>query len=119
MINSFREEVINNSTQLVTLNSKIILLEEENKKFKMDMEDSQRRLRLNNVEVISLSNPYGILTDESMTLEVLNSIGLNLTPVDIEACHVVPSKRKDGKRVKVCRVLSRKVKESVFYGQKG
>ena len=46
-INSCREEVIDNSTQLVTLNSKIILLEEENKKFKMDIEDSQRRLRLN------------------------------------------------------------------------
>ena len=69
-INSFRAEVINNSTQLVTLNSMIILLEEENKKFKMDIEDSQRRLRLNYVEVISLPKPNGILTDESMTLEV-------------------------------------------------
>ena len=118
-INSFREEVINNYTQLVTLNSKIILLEEENKKFKMDIEDSQRRSRLNNVEVISLPNPNGILTDESMTLEVLNLIGLNLTPVDIEACHVVPSKRKDGKCVTVCRFLSRKVKESVFTAKKG
>ena len=52
---------------------------------------------------IGLPNPNGILTDEKMTLDVLKSLGLNLTTVNIEACHVVPSKRKGGKRVTVCR----------------
>ena len=55
-----------------------------------------------------------------MTLDVLNnSLGLNLASIDIEACHVVPSKQKDGKRVTVCRFLSCKVKDSVFAAKKG
>ena len=47
--NSFREEVIN--TQIVTLNSKI-LLEQENNRNKLDIEDAQRRSQMNNVEII-------------------------------------------------------------------
>ena len=93
-IKSFRKEVENNSTQIVSLTSKILLLEEENKRIKTDIEDSQRRSRINNIEVIGLPNPNGTLTDEAMTLDVLyNSLGLNLASNDIEACHVVPSKR--------------------------
>ena len=48
-INFFREEVINNSTQIVTINSKI-LLEQENNRNKLDIEDAQRRSRMNNVK---------------------------------------------------------------------
>ena len=40
-IKSFRKEVENNSTQIVSLTSKILLLEEENKRIKTDIEDSQ------------------------------------------------------------------------------
>ena len=54
-----------------------------------------------------------------MTLDVLYSLGLNLTTVDMEASHVVPLKRKGGKHVTVCRFLSRKMKKSVFAAKKG
>ena len=119
-IKSFRKEVENNLMQIVSLTSKILLLEEENKQIKTDIEDSQRRSRINNIEVIGLPNPNGTLMDEAMTLDVLNnSLGLNHASIDIEACHVVPSKQKDGKRVTVCRFLSHKVKDSVFAAKKG
>ena len=55
----------------------------------MNIEDAQRRLWINNIEIIGLPNPNNNLTDEKMTL-------------DIDACHVVPTNRKDGKRVTVC-----------------
>ena len=51
---TFREEVSNNSAQIVTLNSKILLLQQENNILKTDIEDIHHRSRSNNIEIVCL-----------------------------------------------------------------
>ena len=92
---TFREEVSNNSTQIVTLNSEILLLQQENNILKTDIEDMQHRSRSNNIEIVGLPDPREDSSDES-----ISELGLKDFPSEyIDACHVVPTRRKDGKRV--------------------
>ena len=117
---TFREEVSNNSTQIVTLNSEILLLQQENNILKTDIEDMQRRSRSNNIEIVGLPDPRQDSSDESMAIKLFSELGLKDFPSEyIDACHVVPTRRKDGKRVVVCRFVSRKMKEKVLLAKKG
>ena len=117
---TFREEVSNNSVQIVTLNSKILLLQQENNILKTDIEDIHRRSRSNNIEIVGLPDPRQDSSDESMAMELFNELGLSDFQSDyIDACHVVPARRKDGRRVVVCRFVSRKMKEKVLLAKKG
>ena len=117
---TFREEVSNNSAQIVTLNSKILLLQQENNILKTDIENIHRRSRSNNIEIVGLPDPRQDSSDESMAMELFSELGLSDFQSDyIDACHVVPTRRKDGRRVVVCRFVSRKMKEKVLLAKKG
>ena len=97
---TFREEVSNNSTQIVTLNSEILLLQQENNILKTDIEDMQHRSRSNNIDIAGLPDPRQDSSDESMAIKLFSELGLKDFPSEyIDACHVVPTRRKDSKRV--------------------
>ena len=117
---TFREEVSNNSTQIVTLNSKILLLQQENNILRTDIEDIHRRSRSNNIEIVGLPDPRQDSSDESMAMELFSELGLSDFQSDyIDACHVVPTRRKDGRKIVVCRFVLRKMKEKVLLAKKG
>ena len=95
---TFREEVSNYSTQIVTLNSEILLLQQENNILKTDIEDMHRRSRSNNIEIVGLPDPQQDSSDESIVIKLFSELGLKDFPSEyIDACHVVPTRRKDGK----------------------
>ena len=120
IIITFRGEVPNNSTQIVTLNFEILLLQQENNILKTDIEDMQCRSRSNNIEIVGIPDPRQDSSDESMAIKLFSELGLKDFPSEyIDACHVVPTHRKDGKRVVVCRFVSRKMKEKVLLAKKG
>ena len=74
-------------------------------------------LRVDNIEVVGLPTPIDGESNEDLLLECLDS----LEPVssnDISICHEVPSRRKDNKRVMVCKFVKRKSKIVVLKAKK-
>ena len=71
---------------------------------------------MNNVEIVGLPEPQVNVSDESMVIEAINNMGPStpLTPNDIDICHILPSNRKDKKRVVICKFISRKTKSMVI-----
>ena len=45
---------------------------------------------------------------------MFEEIGVKVKPLDIEACHRVPSKRKDNKKPLIVRFVNRKIRDNVF-----
>ena len=114
-IAAFREEVATNSTKIIALNSKIILLEQDNNMLKSEIEDVQRRSRFKNIEIVGLPEPQPNSSDENMAIQLFGELGVkDFRSEDIEAWHVVSTRRKDGERVVVCRFVSRKTKERIL-----
>lgn len=84
------------------------------------LEGVDQYLRVNNVEIIGLTEPEGDETDEDVVIKAINGMipPTPLTPKDIDICHVLPSKRNDKKRVLVCKFISRKTKVMVINTKK-
>ena len=77
---------------------------------KRDLNSVQQYLRVDNIEIVGLPPPTESQTDENLLVEALQSLELEdhapLTKEHIDICHEVPSQRRDGKRVVVCKFLS-------------
>ena len=71
-------------------------------------------LHVNKVEIVGL--PEVNVSDESMVIEAINNMGPStpLTLNDIDICHILPSNRKDKKRVVIGKFISRKTKSMVI-----
>ena len=72
------------------------------------------------MEVIGLPLPQENESDEDLLVECFSELGLDfeLTNEDIDICHEVPSRRKDKKRVVICKFMSCKSKLAVIQAKK-
>ena len=78
-------------------------------------------LRVNNVEIVGLPEPSDDETNEDVILSALNSLpelSFQLTSEHIDISHPIPSKRRDHKRVSICKFISRKAKIDVLEAKK-
>ena len=81
----------------------------------------EQYLRINNIEIIGLPEPSEEENNEELLLKALNSlenITYQIVKEDIDISHPIPSRRKDEKRVSVCRFVSRKTKYDVLEAKK-
>ena len=76
---------------------------------------------VNNLEIVGLPPAESQGTPiEDMLLEIFNGLpelSKQVSPDDIDICHM-PSDRKDGKLVAVCRFISRKMKLDILQAKK-
>ena len=77
---------------------------------------------MDNIEVVGLLTPSENEDDEDLLLECINSINLDREPIvkdDIDICHQIPTRRRDHKRVVMCKFMSGKSKIAVLSAKKG
>ena len=71
-------------------------------------------LRINNVETVGLPDPSDDESHEQVLLEALNS----LQDLTVHISHPIPNRHYDGKKVSVCKFVSRKTKIDVIEPKK-
>ena len=81
----------------------------------------EQYLRVNNLAIVGLppTEEEGASIEDTL-IDIFNSvpdIGKQVTPEDIDICHM-PSDRKDGKLVAVCKFKSRKSKIDILQAKK-
>ena len=119
----------NNTAAIQNLNNDNLMLKSQNGLLQNQVNDLQRQinsidqyLRVDNVEVVGLPEPAEDQTDEDSLVEVFNQLDHGFTEpfssYDINISHVVPSRRRDGKRVVVCKFMTRKSKIAVLEAKK-
>ena len=124
IVDSFRKDQIENSTQIVAMKVEIELLKEQNKKmeknFAARLNNLEQRTRINNIEIVGLTKPSPLETDTLVALNLLNNeIGANVQQEEIEALHEVLSKRKDDKRIVVVHFKHRGRRDEILALAKG
>ena len=81
----------------------------------------EQYLRVNNIEIVGLPDPTENQSHEEVILEAINSLenlAYKVTRDDIDISHPIPTRRRDGKKLAVCRFLSRKTKIDVLGAKK-
>ena len=81
----------------------------------------EQYLRINNIEIVGLPEPTEEESNEQLIVEALNDLpNLNheVNYSDIDISHPIPTRRQDGKRVSVCKFVSRKTKNDVLEAKK-
>ena len=120
-------QIETNTTTIQKLNDSNDNLNEENNylktqisSLKSEINEIQQYLRVNNLEVVGLPEPDDENSDEDNLLRTFNllSDGVQYYKSDIDISHVVPSRRLDGKRVVICKFISRKKKFSILTAKK-
>ena len=129
-------ELINLKTEIVTLHkdNEMILASSSNMKEEfLRLEDKlntqeihingiEQYLQVNNLEIVGLPPAESQGTPiEDMLLEIFNGLpelSKQVSPDDIDICHIMPSDCKDGKLVAACRFISRKIKLDILQAKK-
>ena len=80
----------------------------------------EQYLRINNIEIVGLPEPTEDESNEQIMIEALNHLDLNndVAYSDIDIAHPIPTRRQDGKRVSVCKFVSRKTKIDILEAKK-
>ena len=114
---SYRKEQVESSkivTELVVAN---VRLEDNNKKLTQEVRDLQQYTRRNNIEIVGLQEGQNSAEDEKNALKLFKKIGVEVKDTDIEACHRIPTKRKDKVHPVIVRFVSRKVRDRVHFAR--
>ena len=119
LIDDFRKEIRENSTQIVALKAELELVKDNNrqmcKEFTARINNMEQRSRINNIEIVGLDKPGVDETDLELSQSFLNDVmEAGIEESDIEALHEVPSRRKDKKRVIICHLKSRKKRDDLL-----
>ena len=119
-----RSQNVNNE-QIDTNTEKIKAIELEISGMNKHLLGIEQYLRVNNIEIVGMPEP-SVVNDElesheEVLLKVLNSLkdlDYTLTKEDIDISHPIPTRRKDGKRVSVCKFISRKTRYDILEAKK-
>ena len=137
-INLVKDEAMNNKVMIIQLQTEnkeimkryeiqdeqIKKLSTDNEGLRGDLEEMNQYLRINNLEIIGLPSIQemeneDIINDEQILLQFFNSkMGVDITEADIDISHEIPTRRKDKRRVVVCRFVSRKTKIKILNARK-
>ena len=84
-----------------------------------DLDEINQYLRVNNIEIVGLPSPDENSNDENLVVDFINNnLGYELKADDIDICHEIPSRRKDKKRVVICKFVRRKSKYDILAAKK-
>lgn len=116
-----QQEARYNTAAILNLTSCNEKLETENIKLgtavtelRREIDAIQQYMRVDNVEVVGLPVDKINNDDEGMLLDLFDNMNLEIRSCDIDICHEVNTRRKDGKRVVICKFISRKSKIAVL-----
>ena len=129
-----KSQSITNASKIETIHEKNTKLTEDNVYLMKQNESTQNELtelrshcdsidqylRINNIEVVGLPEPDEESCEETVLIDAINSLpGIEpITAEDIDISHPIPTKRRDGKRVVICKFISRKKKAAVLTAKK-
>ena len=142
-INFVRAQTTSNTAELINLKTEIVTLHKDNemviasssnmKEEIFRLEDKlntqeihingiEQYLRVNNLEIVGLppAESQGTPIEDTL-LEIFNGLpelSKQVSPDDIDICHIMPSDRKDDKLVVACRFISRKMKLDILQAKK-
>ena len=97
---------------MINQDSRIKLLEQELSDVQKHLNGIEQYLRVNNIEIVGLPE-----CNEDVILKTLNSLehlSYAVVKEDIDISHQIPSQRKDGKGVSVCKFISRKIQQDIL-----
>ena len=110
---------MNNDNQY---DERIVEIQEQMNSMQKQIYSIEQYLRANNLEIVGLPEPVNEEECyENILLDALNSlpnIGYDITAADIDISHPIPSRRRDGKKVMVCKFVSRKTKNDIINAKK-
>ena len=124
LLKAYKVEQEENSKAIVKMKVDFELMKEENRKLKTDyssrLNHLEQRSRINNIEIVGLRKPNELETDTSLTVNFLKDVvGAEVESTDIDACHEVPSRRQDKKRVVVVAFKFRSIKDDILKNRSG
>ena len=98
----------------LNLKKELVNLEVKSNKQEEHINALDQYLRVNNLEIVGIppAEQVGDSVEDTL-LEIFNDLpdlSNEVSENDIDVCHIIPSDRKDGKLVAVCRFKSRKLK---------
>ena len=80
--------------------------------------DLQKYSRRNNLGISGLEECKDSNEAEAKLIEFFQDLGVAIDTDDIEACHRVPTKRKDRKKPLIVRFVNRRKRDKVFAARK-
>lgn len=112
-LSDYHDEQVKISTTIVSLTSQNRLLEDKVKNLEYKVAEFEQRSRIKNVEIIGLTGTSDE-ENETQALELFASMGVPMDAMDIEACHVVPTRRRDKRAPVIVAFANRKWKDRVL-----
>lgn len=112
-LSSYHDEQVKISTTIVSLTSQNRLLVDQVNILEHKVAEFEQRSRIKNVEIIGLTGKTDD-ENESQALELFESMGVPMDAMDIEACHVVPTRRRDKRAPVIVAFANRKWKGRVL-----
>ena len=106
MIKSFKDEVSKNTNVIIKIHTEKILATEEINELKKRVNVLEQRSRNASIEVVGLEAPNhnNNENDENKLIGFVNKVlNTNINNNMVVSCHMVPSRRKDQKRVVICK----------------
>ena len=82
------------------------------------LHDLQQYSRRNNLERSGLQECKDSGEEEAKLLEFFHELGVTIEAGDIEACHRIPTKRKDKKKPLIVRFVNRRKRDKIFTARK-
>ena len=81
----------------------------------------EQHLHINNLEIVGLpdsEDDNGVTVEETL-IDIFNSLPeIKISSSDIDICHRMPSNRRDGKNIAVCKFVSQKSKYDILNAKK-
>ena len=124
----FQSQVVDNSASLRnlekindSLSAQNKILCEQMKVGNKEINNVNQYLRVDNNEVVGLPTTGENEHDEDLLLDCVNAMNLDREPLekkDIDICHQIPTRRKDQKRIVICKFMLRKSKIAVLSAKK-
>ena len=82
------------------------------------LHDLQQYSRRNSLEISGLQECRDSGEEEAKLLEFLHELGVTIEAGDIEACHRIPTKRKDKKKPLIVRFVNLRKRDKIFTARK-
>ena len=119
LLKTYKAEQEDNSKAIVAMKVELELIKEENCKIKDDyssrLNQLEQRSRIKNIEIVGLRKPNELESDTSLSVKFLKEVvGADVDTSDIDACHEVPSRRHDKKRVVIVAFKFRCKKDEIM-----
>ena len=142
-INYIRTQTTSNTSEVLKLKNENITLSKENELVNLKLSNLKKELvnlkvksnkqeehintldqylSVNNLEIVGIppAEQAGDSVEDTL-LEIFNDLpdlSNEVSENDIDVCHILPSDRKDGKLVAVCRFKSRKLRSKILEAKK-